>query len=68
MLYRITILFVLMTLCIGSLPLITHGHDKDTISPQQDRRLTLSTKHVDHSDGSTVDSLSGRHQKGAYYY
>ncbi len=64
MLYRVTILFVLMIFCVGSLPLITHGQRGSEPAAQQSRRVTLFTKHVDHPDGRTVDSFSGRHQKG----
>jgi len=64
MLNRVTILFVLMVFCVGSLPLITHGERSIEPPTQGGRRLTLSTKRVAHPDGRTVDSLSGRHQKG----
>lgn len=64
MLYRITIRFVMMILCVGSLPFITHGQRGGQSLLQEGRRLALSTKRVDHPDGRTVDSLSGRHQKG----
>lgn len=64
MLYRITILFVMMIFCVGSLPLITHGQRGGQSLLQEGRRLALSTKRVDHPDGRTIDSLSGRHQKG----
>jgi hypothetical protein len=54
----------MMVLCVGSLPLITHGQRDGQSLLQEGRRLALSTKRVDHPDGRTVDSLSGRHQKG----
>jgi hypothetical protein len=60
---RVTILLIVSIFWAGGLPLSTQGQ-RSPGSAQQDRRLVLNTKQVFDPDGKTVDSLSGRHQRG----